>query len=67
MFLLRLFQFDHFVDARSYMVNSFQPSAAFHIDTSDLIYTANQMSGFYIKCNWAARLKKVNLDKRLVF
>ena len=51
MFLLRLFQFDHFVDARSYTVNSFQPSAAFHIDTSDLIYTANQMIGFYIKCN----------------
>ena len=60
MFLLRLFQYDHFVDTRRYMVNSFQLSVAFHIATSHLIYTANQMTGFYMKCNTA----KVSLCKQ---
>ena len=27
-----------------------QPSVAFHIETSHLICTANQMTGFYMKC-----------------
>ena len=29
----------------------FQPNLGFHIETSHLIYTANQMTGFYIECN----------------
>ena len=29
----------------------FIPSVAFHIETSHLICRANQMTGFYIKCN----------------
>ena len=32
-------------------VNIFQPSIAFHIETSHLICSANQMTGFYMKCN----------------
>ena len=32
-------------------VNPFQPSVAFHIETSHLICNANQMTGFYIECN----------------
>ena len=27
------------------------PSVAFHIETSHLVCSANQMTGFYIKCN----------------
>ena len=30
--------------------NPVQPSAAFHIKTSHLIYNANQMTGFCMKC-----------------
>ena len=35
-----------------------QSSAAFHIETSHLIYTENQMTGFYMKYN--SGLKRVN-------
>ena len=31
--------------------NPFQPIVAFHIETIHLIGTANQMTGFYMKCN----------------
>ena len=27
-------------------------SAAFHIESSHLICAENQMTGFYMKCNW---------------
>ena len=38
--------------------NQFQPSVTFHIETSHLICTANQTTGFYMKSNtW---LKWVN-------
>ena len=37
-------------------VNPFQPSVVFDIETRHLICTANQMTGFYMKCgsglNW---------------
>ena len=29
----------------------FSPVLAFHIETSHLVWTANQMTGFYMKCN----------------
>ena len=45
-------------DPRKYF-NLSQPSVAFHIETSHLIYTANQISGLCMKCN--DRLKWVNL------
>ena len=32
-------------------VNPFQPNVAFHIKTSHLTCKANQMTGFYLKCN----------------
>ena len=32
-------------------VKSFQSSAAFHKETSQLICSANQMIGLYMKCN----------------
>ena len=32
-------------------VNEYQPSVAFHIETSHLFRRVNQMSGFYIKRN----------------
>ena len=31
--------------------NSFQPSVTFHIENSHLIFIANPMTGFYMKCN----------------
>ena len=37
-------------DSRKYF-NLPQSSVAFHIETGHLIYTANQMTGFYMKCN----------------
>ena len=37
-------------DPRKYF-NLSQPSVAFHIETSHLIYTANQMTGLYMNCN----------------
>ena len=40
------------------LINPFQPSVAINIETSQLICTANQMTGFYIKCNTG--LKWVN-------
>ena len=33
------------------VIDTFQPSVTFHIDTSHLISNANQMTDFYIKCN----------------
>ena len=39
-------------------INLFQPSAAFHIENSHFIYTANHMAGFYMKDNTG--LKSVN-------
>ena len=44
-------------DSRKYF-NPAQSSVAFHIETSHLIYTANQVTGFYMKCN--SGLKWVN-------
>ena len=40
------------------LFNPFQPSVAFHIETSHLICTANQMTGFYLECKTG--LKWVN-------
>ena len=33
------------------LLNPFHPSVAFHIKTNHLIFNANQMTGFYMKCN----------------
>ena len=37
-----------------------QPTVAFHVETSHLIYIANQMTGFYITCNTG--LECVNME-----
>ena len=42
-----------------FLVNIFQPSVAFHIETSRLICSAKQMTGFYMKSKTA--LQRVNL------
>ena len=41
------------------LLNPFQPTVAFHIETNHSISTASQMTGFYMKCN--IRLKRVKL------
>ena len=33
------------------MINLFQPSVAFHTETTLVIFTANQITIFYLKCN----------------
>ena len=55
------FIYTRFVDNQKIFVgvNSFQSSITFHIETSLLIYSTNQMSGFYMKCN--TRLKWVKV------
>ena len=37
------------VMSRSVEIKPFQPSVAFHIETSNLIFIANQITCFYIK------------------
>ena len=37
-------------------IDSFQPRVTFHIDTSHLICTANQMASLYMKCNNGLKL-----------
>ena len=46
-------------------VNPFQPSVAFHIETSHLFCSAKQTTGFYMECN--TRLKWVNLFSQIRF
>ena len=41
-----------------HIINPIQPSVAFHIETRHLICSANQMTGFYMRCNTG--LKWVN-------
>ena len=43
------------------MHNSFQPTVAFHLETSHLTCIANQMTGFYMEFNTG--LKWVNLTQ----
>ena len=40
-------------------INSFQPSVALHIETSHLVCPANQMTGFYMKCNTGLKWVKM--------
>ena len=42
-------------------INLFQPSVAFHIETSHLICFVNQMTSFYMERNSGLKLKWVNL------
>ena len=44
-----------------YEFNLFQPSVAFYIETSHLIYIANQMTGFYMECNTGLKRVKWTL------
>ena len=42
-----------------FLYTPFQPSVAIHLETSHLICSANQMTGFYMNCN--PELNWVNL------
>ena len=58
----KLLMVTHFNVSRTFRVydegfNEFQLSAMFHIEANHLIYTANQMTGFYMK--HSTRLKYV--------
>ena len=41
------------------LFNRFQPSVAFHIETSPLICTANQITVFYMKCSTGMKWVKM--------
>ena len=41
------------------LLNRFEPSVTFHIKTCYLIWTANQMSSFYMKCNTGLKTSKM--------
>ena len=43
-------------------VKPFQPSVAFHEETSHLICSLNQMTGFYMECN--ASVNKMGKENR---
>ena len=44
------------------LFNPFQPSVAFHIETSHLICCANQMTGFYMKRNTGLKWVKGDIE-----
>ena len=57
-------------------MNPFQPCVALHIETNHLIWTANQMTGFYMKGNTGLKLvtligyllvKRYSLSRKLGF
>ena len=52
----------HSYSEKQGIISSFVPSVALNIKASNLICTANQIFGFYMKCN-TARLKLVNLTR----
>ena len=33
------------------LLNPFQPSIAFHVETSHIFYSANEITNSYVKCN----------------
>ena len=51
-----------FNEYKKLQLNPYQPSVAFHIETSYLICIANQMAGFNMKCN--TELKWVNVTQK---
>ena len=42
-------------------LNPFQPSVVFHVETSHLFCSANQMTGFYMECNTGLKWVKGTL------
>ena len=57
--------FENFKVSEDVTYYPFQPSIAFHIETSRFICCANHMTGFYMKCN--AGLKSANCFRQSVF
>ena len=47
-----------------FCANPFQPNIAFYVETNHLIFTPNQMTGFYMEFNTG--LKWVNIDKGIL-
>ena len=47
------------------MFNPFQQIVTFHVETSHLICTANQMTGFYVKFNTRLKWGKLKGKRKL--
>ena len=47
--------------------NPFLPSVAFHIGTSHLICSVNQISGFYMKYNTGLKWVKISINKNWIW
>ena len=52
---------------RNGQINPFQHSFAFHIETSHLISSANQMTDFYMKCNTELKWVDIHFINPLSF
>ena len=52
---------EHF-NENVFVLNPFQPSVTFLIETSHLVCTANQRTGFYKKCNIGLKWVNFKLD-----
>ena len=40
------------------LLNPFQPSIAFHVETSHIFYSANEITNSYVKCNTGVEKNK---------
>ena len=53
-----------------YLINLFQSIVAIHIETSHFICSANQKTGFYIKCSsgqeWVSQIELLNQASTLM-
>ena len=64
---LRTWQVSQGNNSRRIAFNSFQSSDAFHIGISHLIYTVNQMIGFYMKFyTWLKWVNELTFTRDLI-
>ena len=47
---------------KTFKFNPFRLSIVFHTETSHLIYTVNQITGFYMKCNTGLKWVNYQID-----
>ena len=52
------------IEVYLFALNPFQPSVAFHIETSHLICKANEMNGFCMKCNTGLKRNRLILEAK---
>ena len=53
-------------NSREHAIYTISASVAFHTETSHLICSANQITGFYMECNVGLKLGNQDLDKKTI-